>query len=101
MTVGTRCSNELQYETPQLVQASFYLAMMTEGSPRILRQPNETRFQENAAPLPRGVLDHLFDHLSVRVHGVPCGLTEPRESANRLSTGLYGGSWGSRGPYMS
>ena len=86
MTVGTRGSNELQYETLQLVQASFYLAMMTEGSPRILRQPNETRFQESAAPLPRGVLDHL----SVGVQGDSKGSTELRKSGNPLSKGLYG-----------
>jgi hypothetical protein len=45
--------------------------------------------------------DHLFDHLCVSVYGVPCESTDLPESANRLSTGVYGGSWGYNGTYVT
>jgi hypothetical protein len=51
-------------------------------------------FKDVAAPLPTEHLtnfDHLFDHLSVGVYGVPCGSAESRKSGNRLSTGVHGG----------
>jgi hypothetical protein len=54
-------------------------------------------FKDVAAPLPTEHLtnfDHLFDHLSVGVYGVPCGWTELRESGK---SAFYGGSWGSLG----
>ena len=40
--------------------------------------------------LSRLEVDHLFDHLFVRVHGVLGESTELRESGNRPSKGLYG-----------
>ena len=48
-----------------------------------------------------GARDHLFDHLSVSVYGVPCGSTDLPKSANRLSTGVHGGPWGTTGPYVT
>jgi hypothetical protein len=50
----------------------------------------------SSAPLqgrssPDAVSDHLFDHLSVGVQGVPEGASELPKSANRLSTGVHGG----------
>jgi CRP-like cAMP-binding protein len=51
--------------------------------------------------LSRLMVDHLFDHLSVRVHEVPCGFTELLKSRNRLSKGLYGWRRGARGTYVT
>ncbi|MDF2703538.1 MAG: hypothetical protein K0S10_2484 [Rubrobacteraceae bacterium] len=45
----------------------------------------------------RDNVDHLFDHLSVRVYGVPCWSTYLPESANRLSTAVNGGPWETTG----
>jgi hypothetical protein len=45
---------------------------------------------------PAGALDHLLDHLSVGVKGVPGGATELCESGNWFSEGLHGWSWGPR-----
>jgi hypothetical protein len=53
------------------------------------------------APPPAGAGDHLFDHLSVGVHGVLCWSTELREGENRLSTGVYRGTWGSTDTYIT
>jgi hypothetical protein len=41
------------------------------------------------------------DHLSERVHGVPCGSIELQKSRNRLSKRLYGWPWETSGTYMS
>src|SRR5215203_6317996 len=49
----------------------------------------------------RDNIDHLFDHLSVSVYGVPCGSTDPPKSANRLSTGVHGAPWELRGTYVT
>jgi hypothetical protein len=56
-------------------------------------------FKEVVTPLPMEHLtnvDHLFDHLSVSVYGIPCGSTDLPKSGNQLSTG---GSWGFLGDY--
>src|SRR5215208_3773507 len=49
----------------------------------------------------RDNVDHLFDHLSVSVHGVPCGSTDLPKSRNWLSKGVHGDPWGSTGTYVS
>jgi hypothetical protein len=50
---------------------------------------------------PDGVLDELFDHLSVGFHGFPGGSTDLRKSRNRLSKGLHWWPWETKGTYMS
>jgi hypothetical protein len=58
----------------------------------------EELLERKSCSSPDGVLDHLFDHLSVSVYGVPCGSTDLPKSANRLSTGVHGAPWELRGP---
>ena len=60
--------------------------------------------KEVAAPLPKEHLanvDHLFDHLSMAVQGVPRGMIRPHQEQNRLSKGVHGGPWGSNVTYIS
>lgn len=80
------------------------LAGLPVGSARISHQLNELRYEERAAAFPTEHVtnfDHLFDHLSMGVHGVPCGSIELRKSRNRLSTGVHEGAWGPKDAYMS
>jgi hypothetical protein len=35
------------------------------------------------------MIDGMVDHLSVGIHGVPCGSTDLPKTLNLLSTGIY------------
>jgi hypothetical protein len=41
------------------------------------------------------------DGAAESLHGIPCGSTGSRESADGLSTGMYGGLRGTRGTYAT
>jgi hypothetical protein len=93
----------IKLKSPTKGSNSRSLARTTVGSTRTLHQLEDMRF-EDAAPLSTGApdnFDHLFDHLSVRVHGVRCGSSELHQQRNRLSTGVYRGSRVSNETYVS
>jgi len=78
---------------------------MTVGSMRTLHRLEDMGFEEKeSCSSPVGApdnFDHLFDHLSVSVQEVLCGSIEPPKSGNRLSTGIYRGSSGTTGTYVT
>ncbi len=68
---------------------------------RVLEASENGPRPSGSGPGPAWRLDHLFDHLSVSVYGVPCGSTDLPKSGNRLPKGLHGLSRGPGGTYVS
>src|SRR5215217_5149235 len=73
---------------------SSFLEVVPEmklSSAKTPHEQDDSKQEEIAYLRSTGVHDHLFDHLSVSVQGVPCGSTDLPKSGNRLSVGVPGG----------